>query len=162
MPGHASRWSTVDEPESPLGRRTSRNLIAGATVLALLVGWLALARPSGHPSVRPSPGRSPISSYGPSGSSLAPVFAIVTIAHVRVGGHKGDIAAYREPAGNICVQLTTEGTISCDFVPRPGQAVRLAYANWLYLDLVGAGFGMFLAGANRPPSSLCSRLPGSG
>ena len=132
----------VEEPRSPLRRRTSRNVVVGATVLALAVGWFALARPSGQPA-RPSVLSSPRTSYPPDDWSLTPVF---TIAHVRVRGEVGDIAAYRGPEGDLCVQLTTEGTISCDFLPRPGHPIRVAYANWLYLDSAG-DLGVFLVGA---------------
>jgi hypothetical protein len=122
-------------------------VMVGAAVLALVAGWFALARPSGHPSVRPSPDRSPTSSHSPGGESLTAVF---TIAHVRVRGQVGDVGAYRGPAGNLCLRLPTLGTISCDFAPRPGQAVRLAYANWLYPDSADFDIGVFLAGAVSP------------
>jgi hypothetical protein len=102
--------------------------MVGAIVLALVAGWFALARPPGRTSLRPSPRRSPTSSHVPGGGSLTPV---LTIGHLRVRGQAADIGAYRGPAGSPCVQLITEGTISCDFLPRRGQTVQLTYATWL-------------------------------
>lgn len=136
----------VEQPRSPLRWRASRNVVVGATALALAVGWFALARPSGQPA-RPSVPSPPGTSYPPDDRGLTPVF---TIAHVLVRGEVGDIAAYRGPAGDLCIQLTTEGTISCDLLPRPGHPIRVAYANWLYLYSAGEGFGVFVVGAIRP------------
>ena len=121
--------------------------MVGVTVLALVAVWFAFARPSGHPSARPSPGRNS-AGISPLGSSPT---AILTIAHVRVGGQSADLGVYRGPADSLCVRLTTEGELSCDLFPRPGETVRLAYANWLYLDSACCGFGMFVVGSIRPP-----------
>jgi hypothetical protein len=67
-----------------------------------------------------------------------------------VRGQVADVGAYRGPAGTLCLELATEGTISCDFALGPLQIIQLANARWLYLDSAGYGFGIFLAGAISP------------
>ncbi len=116
----------------------------GAIAIVLVVGWLALARPSGQPSARPSTAPSPTSSPAPDAGSPAPV---LTIAHVRVRGHAADIQAWSGPAGTLCIQVA--GDISCDLPLPPGQAVQVSFANSLLLDSSGYAFGMFVVGTIR-------------
>jgi hypothetical protein len=125
------------------GRRTGRNVVVGATVLALAAGWFALARPSRQPTLPPGPS-TPRQSSPPAEQSFTPLF---TIAYVRVNGQPGDLAAFRGSDGAICLHLATEGTISCDLSTRPGQAIHLAYANWLYMESAPPNLGVIVVGA---------------
>src|SRR5436190_6532364 len=127
-------------------RRAIRNVLIDAMILALALGLLALVRLPGS-SVRPLPGQAPAERPSPSPQGVAP---ILTLTPIRLRGEVGHIGAYRGPTGDLCVELTTEGTISCDLAPRPGDALRLAYANWLYLDSPQYGLGVFVAGAVGP------------
>ena len=43
--------------------------------------------------------------------------------------------------------LASEGVLSCDFLPRRGETIRLAYAHWLYWGVECCGIGMFVVGA---------------
>ena len=43
----------MDAPESPLRRRTGRNVAVGAAILAVAAGWFAWARPPVYPTDRP-------------------------------------------------------------------------------------------------------------
>jgi len=45
------------------------------------------------------------------------------------------------------VWLASEGVLSCDFLPRRGETIRLAYAHWLYWGVECCGIGMFVVGA---------------
>jgi hypothetical protein len=119
-------------------------VLLSAVILALVVGWFAWARPPANRSVLPLPGRSLTSSSPSAGRGPTPV---LTIAHIRESGHVEDIGAYGSPAGTLCVQLPEQGTISCDFLPRHGRAVHVAYAQWLYLHSACCRFGMFVLGA---------------
>ena len=76
--------------------------------------------------------------------------AVFTVAHIRLRGQEADIAVYRGPGNSLCLQLPTSDTVPCDLAPRPGRAIRLAYANWVYLDATGYGFGMLLVGTVSP------------
>jgi len=116
--------------------------MVGVTVLLLVAVWFALARPSGHPSARPSASGSPASS-SPLGS-ISPS-AVRTIAHVRVRGRASIFQAWPGPSGTLCVQL--EGGITCDFLLGPGQAVQVSFARWFYPDSTGYNFAMFVTGA---------------
>lgn len=75
---------------------------------------------------------------------------VVTIAHVRVKGRAADIHAYRGPTGSFCLDLTRVGELSCDLVPGLRQPIRIAYANWVYLDSACCGFGLFVIGTVKP------------
>jgi hypothetical protein len=137
----------------------------GAVILALVAGWFAWARPPVHQSVQPSPGSRTTSSSPSAGRGPTPVF---TIAHIRESGHRGPIEVYGgAPAGSVCVALPDEGAFSCDFLPTPGQAVHLAYAQWLYLDSAcpsgpGCGFGMFVIGSISPQVAFVRVALGAG
>jgi hypothetical protein len=124
----------------------------GALAALVLAGaWFSWrgARAPVRPTATPI--RNPTASSVPIAASPSPVF---TIAHVRDGGQSAGLRVYREAAGgNLCVSLTTEGVLSCDFLPRLGQGattIRLAYAHWLYWDSARFRYVMFLVGAIGP------------
>ena len=136
-------------------------LVAVAVLLALgagfVGGWLVHQPTPPAPTGFLPPGTAegdatPTSASPPTSSPSIGVTPaqVFTIAHIRVNGRDGNLKAYRTETGSICVSLSTRGNISCRLLPLRGQAVRLAYANWLYLNSACCDFAMFVAGSISP------------
>jgi hypothetical protein len=77
------------------------------------------------------------------GGNLTPT---VRIDRIHAQGGSGNLRAYRGPTGRLCVTVSTAGDISCDLVPRPGEAIHAGGAGALLLG-TGPGVEIFVAGA---------------
>jgi hypothetical protein len=48
--------------------------------------------------------------------------------------------------GALCFELSSGGSSFC-VAPQPGQAIQLAYVNWIWFDSGNRGFGILVIGA---------------
>jgi hypothetical protein len=140
----------VEAQESPgLSRRSRAAIVATSAVLVLGLAWFAwraVLAPV-QPAAVPSPSASNPSPE--SGAVLVPAPVFVPpfrVAHYRDGGQPADVEVYRRFDGHLCVRLLSRSFVSCDVIPAAGTAIRLAFADWVYLDQACCRFGIFLVG----------------
>jgi hypothetical protein len=137
---------------SGIGRRTRTAIVAVLAAVVLGAAWfawrgfLAPAPPAAGPNATPTPSPTASAILAP-----APVFVPpFRVAHFRDGGQPADVEVYRRFDGNLCVRLLSRSFVSCDVLPSEGKAVRLTYADWMYLDPSCCRFGVFVVGTVGP------------